>query len=341
MSDHDSQAAERRIIVVSDLHIMDNVPADEQSCAWEGCDIFDSAAELGDLIEWLDMTHAAESKADLELVLNGDSFDFLAEEPFNAPTCDPELAARRMETAMEFAPQVCSALDTFLDSHKLTVIVGDRDKEITLPSVQLRFIDALGAREDAVRFISDTEPYRVGRLWIEHGHSHDPWRIIDRNGVRILRIMLRRDERVRLRGSDLRRLTVLLKGQVADNEWAETREDVYQVAAGKLLSRQDVDLVVLGHSHRALRMDLPGGTYLNTGTWVRRPQVPQECPACTESALERLGECIDGLLDGTFDDWIVPQLNYADIRLTENGEVKSARLCEFDKSLGGTHRLSQ
>lgn len=32
---------------------------------------------------------------------------------------------------------------------------------------------------------------------------------------------------------------------------------------------EGVQLVVMGHSHRPLRLDLPGGTYINLGTWLR------------------------------------------------------------------------
>jgi UDP-2,3-diacylglucosamine pyrophosphatase LpxH len=341
MSSGTPRATERRIIIVSDLHIIGDAPVDDQCHVWDGSDVFDSASELAGLIDWLDMTHAEESEADLELVLNGDSFDFPAEEPSNPLSGDPELAARRIEAAMDRVPQVCGALDRFLDSHKLTVIVGDRDTEMAVPRVRSRFVEVLGAREDAIRFVSDSEPCRIGRLWVEHGHGYDPWSIIDENGVKILRIMQCRDEHVQLTGSDLRRLCALLKGQVAGSRSTEAREDVYQVAAGKLLDREDVDLVVFGHTHQALRASLPGGVYMNTGTWARRLRVSEECLAGTESAMEKFGACIDSLLDGTFDDWISPQLHYADIRLTKSGEVESARLCKFKDSVGGADRSSQ
>jgi len=326
-------ATDKRVIVVSDLHILGDAVADGRSHVWRGPDIFDSACELAWLIDCLDTAQDGGAGTDLDLVLNGDSFDFPAGESADALIGDPQLAAVRIEAALNRVPQVCGALSRFLDSHRLTVMAGDRDTQMVLPAAGSRFVDVLGAREDAVRFLPDSEPCRIGRLWIEHGHAYDPWSIIDENGVKILRVMQRRDEGMQLTGSDLRRLCILLKGLVTGSHSTEAHEDVYHAAAGRLLGRQDVDVVVFGHTHRALQVSLPGGVYMNTGTWARRPRVLEECLDDADDAMEKFGTWIESLLNGQFDGWVCPQLTYADIRLSRTGEVESACFCEFRESI--------
>lgn len=331
---------DKRVIVVSDLHIIGDAPEDCQCHAWDGYDVFRSASELADLIDWLDATYDSGTGADLELVLNGDSFDFPADMPSDSLAGDPGLARRRMEAAMDRVPEVCGALDRFLDSHRLTVIIGDRDTEMALPNVYSRFVEMLGAREGSVRFVPDGESCRIGRLWIEHGHKYDPWRIINGTGVKILQMVQRRGIDAPLTASDVERLSMLLAGRVGNSRRTEDFVDAYQIAAERLLSEHDIDLVVFGHTHQTLRAIFPNGRYMNTGTWTRKLEVPEECLADIDGAVEQLGACIEGILNGTFDRWVPPQLTYADIRLSEDGKVEAARLCEFVDGAGGIDWLS-
>lgn len=53
-----------------------------------------------------------------------------------------------------------------------------------------------------------------------------------------------------------------------DGERPGESDGLYAFAERKIV-QEGFDLVVMGHSHRPRRADLPGGTYINLGTWLR------------------------------------------------------------------------
>lgn len=52
-----------------------------------------------------------------------------------------------------------------------------------------------------------------------------------------------------------------------DGEKPGESDGLYAFAEKKIM-QEGFDLVVMGHSHRPRRVDLPGGTYINLGTWL-------------------------------------------------------------------------
>jgi len=111
------------------------------------------------------------------------------------------------------------------------------------------------------------ESHRAGSndfaVYFIHGHQFDP-------------LLLRARPAARMATWFSGRVRALGLGPLAD--WLE-HQDVhlkhqrfsgangpYAAAASRLLYEQSVDVVVMGHTHVAARVDLPTGTYLNTGT---------------------------------------------------------------------------
>ena len=132
--------------------------------------------------------------APLELIVNGDLFDFVQTPPFQGsdlesassddiPLCFTEDQSLTKLCAIADAhPQIFSALRTFLDTHAdntLVVLPGNHDADFFWPSVQTHFSNLLGSQNlSAGRLRVHLEPvYRPSRcsgIWIEHGHQHDP-----------------------------------------------------------------------------------------------------------------------------------------------------------------------
>jgi hypothetical protein len=436
-------ATEKRVIVVSDLHIGGAPTASSRHPFEDSRQIFHSASKLAAFLDGVDAACAAPSGADLELILNGDTIDFSAEGLFGPGVADAHRAVARMEAALDRVPEVCGALDRFLDAHCLTIIAGDRDVELSLPEVCSRLVDILGARKNAMRFVHAGGTCRRGRLLVEHGHRYDPWNIpgpgdpdvwqatpgpgaqvdhariphgvagpspvanvicllaerlgfvnllkpadatvalllhvlrpevgvflrpggpggraaarddVTRFAQRLTRAERRllqgeidqlfaldkeasepsgslleslaaQDPPPRLASNDLEKLRVLLKTRLCGGRSAG--RDVYQVAAENLLRDEGTDLVVFGHTHRALRVGFAGGTYMNTGTWTHQLDLPETCRTGTARAAAEFRAYIRSLLNGTFENCTSAQLTYADIRLSADGAVDAADLREF------------
>ncbi|MFL5280363.1 MAG: hypothetical protein ACJ8AW_05060, partial [Rhodopila sp.] len=137
----------------------------------------------------------------IELVINGDMIDFLAEEPFAA------FSATDAVTKLERAVQLCdenahddervfAALRRFVGlGHKLTIILGNHDIELSLPPVRRALMRILtDDRPARLEFVFDGEAYAVGDVLIEHGNRYDGWNAVKYGELRALRSALSRNE---------------------------------------------------------------------------------------------------------------------------------------------------
>lgn len=163
-----------RLFVVSDLHLGGNPPMMGRQ-------------------DWLEsfidgLPNRLVSDEVLELVIAGDFVDFLAIPPYSDFTSAPREAVDKLETVTRaqspFAP-VFNALGRHVArGHRLTVLVGNHDVELALPSVQEALLKRIEATPHDVLFVDDGRAYRVGRALIEHGNAYDGANANDWDGLR-------------------------------------------------------------------------------------------------------------------------------------------------------------
>lgn len=169
-----------KLYAVSDLHI-GGVP---------GMRAFREANALAWLIQ-----HIANDQpsARVALLLNGDVFDFLADDNAKPFAFDADRMVRSLAADAEFAP-IFQALRGFIavPTRTLIVNIGNHDIELALPSVQHAFVDVIGASTppavERVRFEATGRgwPCKVaGRSVLAvHGNASDSWNALDLRGLR-------------------------------------------------------------------------------------------------------------------------------------------------------------
>jgi len=181
----------RSVYVISDLHLGGDypVPREPGKRGFRLCTRADAVAQFID-----NLTEKFEQHGPSELVLNGDTVDFLAEHdekphtwsPF---TRDPCRAAAKLEAIVQRDQAVFDAIKRFLDKGgRLVVLLGNHDIELSLPAVRAAFRRALGVKAGHdFEFLYDGEAYIVGDALIEHGNRYDAWNQIDYDSLRHIR----------------------------------------------------------------------------------------------------------------------------------------------------------
>jgi UDP-2,3-diacylglucosamine pyrophosphatase LpxH len=181
----------RSIYVISDLHLGGEypVPPEPGKRGFRLCTRADAVAQF---IDSLTQNFAHEGPS--ELVLNGDTVDFLAEgdekpntwSPF---TGDPSRAVAKFEAIVKRDLMVFQSLERFLSKGgRLVVLLGNHDIELSLPAVRVAFRRALGVKAGHdFEFLYDGEAYIVGDALIEHGNRYDAWNQIDYDALRRVR----------------------------------------------------------------------------------------------------------------------------------------------------------
>lgn len=166
-------------LVVSDLH-MGSGHRQGQLNPWES---FSEDARFQELLHYY--STGAYASAEVELILNGDIFDFLhvaTQQGFTIAVTE-SLAIEKMRACMEGHPEVMAALATFIAMpHKrITVIPGNHDFEWVFPGVQEAFCRRLVGRATDPRFkvICDRATYEFDGIQVQHGqqlelaHNHN------------------------------------------------------------------------------------------------------------------------------------------------------------------------
>jgi UDP-2,3-diacylglucosamine pyrophosphatase LpxH len=185
----------RHVFVISDLHVGGRPdPRPDEPEAPLGTQINRSVRALTAFIRWLVAQHDAVHDGELELVVNGDVVDFLAEDQLGAAlwTADEGQAILKLELAVERSRGGATAgvfeamAELLAAGHRLTLLLGNHDVELALPKVRERLHRLLTGGDDRrlLRFLYDNEAYTVGRLLVEHGNRYDRWNMIDHNGLR-------------------------------------------------------------------------------------------------------------------------------------------------------------
>lgn len=194
----------RTVYVISDLHLGGST--DFQMCPPE------NRARLANFIRNLGVQESRQGRAqDVELVIAGDFVDFLAEETidddgvsrFSAFTKDLEHARTKFRQLLKHVDgdrdkevQVFAAIRCFCArGHRLSVLLGNHDLELSLPLVREELVRALSDDKPArLQFLYDGEILSIGDLRIDHGNRADGWNQIFHDDLRRFRSAATRGE---------------------------------------------------------------------------------------------------------------------------------------------------
>lgn len=158
----------RTLYVISDLHL-------------GGAATFRMMTHVDVLARFIDTIANAHAPGTCELVINGDFVDFLAHDhgppqrwkPFlydeaQARACFDAIAAGEDAAVFDALARLLAR------GQRLTILLGNHDIELALPSVRAALRARLGVADtQALRFVHDGEAYVVGDVLIEHGNRYD------------------------------------------------------------------------------------------------------------------------------------------------------------------------
>jgi len=160
-------------VIVSDLHLAD------------GNLIFDSFTEASQsAFEGLLAAAGAAGPLgradDVELIINGDGFDFLATPPYDTgETIDIATALEKMQLIAAAHQSFFEALHAFLSlpGRRVTIIAGNHDIELRFAEIRAFITRAIGVESgDARLSFCPTRFYRpLPDIYIEHGNQYDFW----------------------------------------------------------------------------------------------------------------------------------------------------------------------
>lgn len=186
--------ATTRTFVISDLHLGGRPPSEPEGPAFQLCS---SYRELADFIRWASTQSCGGA---LELVINGDFVDFLAEDSLGAKPWDAseENVIAKLDLIVERTRVdgrgPFDALREFSSaSRRIVILLGNHDVELSLPKVRNHLLSLLTSDSGhAPTFIFDGEAYRTGSTLIEHGNRYDDWNVVDHSALREARSVLSR-----------------------------------------------------------------------------------------------------------------------------------------------------
>lgn len=156
--------------VISDLHIADGHTildgfSERQQSALEG--LLSAAQKTGPL----------GNVEDVELIINGDCFDFLAVSPYKTDgLADSSTAMEKLEKMIVAHRPFFAALKDFvaLPGRHVTFIAGNHDVELAFEEVREQIRQAIGTAS-GINFCLSRFYRPLPGVWIEHGHHYDFW----------------------------------------------------------------------------------------------------------------------------------------------------------------------
>ncbi len=178
------------LFVISDLHLGGAVAGADtpsfQMCSPVG------RARLAEFIRYVAALKSEVCK--IELLINGDFVDFLAEAPFEAFTDSDQAAEIKLTSIMNNNADVFDALRDFVTSgNRLTIALGNHDIELSLPGPRAALSERLGA--GPVELVYDNQALSRGPVLIEHGNRYDSWNAVEHSRLREVRSCISRNER--------------------------------------------------------------------------------------------------------------------------------------------------
>lgn len=163
-------------LIVSDLHLADGTSildcfGDRQQATFEGL-LAATSSQSNSL-----------NQSNVELIINGDCFDFLVTTPYNSnKTIDAATAVQKIDRIIAAHRPFFSVLCRFIahPGRRLTFITGNHDLELCFAEVRQRITRAItedeqGSEDERIYFCP-TRFYRpVPTVYIEHGNNYDFW----------------------------------------------------------------------------------------------------------------------------------------------------------------------
>lgn len=160
------------ILVISDLHLAG------------GDHVFDGFSEesqsaLEGLLAAANPRGPLGRAGRVELVINGDCFDFLATSPFEKQTTiDASVALEKMRLIAAAHPAFFETLRGFLahDGHRITFTTGNHDIELRFAEIRAFIAQAIGCEDDQrLAFCPERFYQPLPDIYIEHGNQFDFW----------------------------------------------------------------------------------------------------------------------------------------------------------------------
>ncbi len=177
-------------VILSDIHLADAEVPDPKRPLWKAFKRREHFvdADMTRLLNWVQ----ADATEPMELVLNGDIFDFDAVCKLPSPPPSPIHWLQRLrglgsEEWMSLFKMECIVADhqAWFDTlgafvragNRLVFVIGNHDLEMYWPAVQTRIRAALGLEEAAQVRVSFCDWFYVsgGDTYISHGHQYEPY----------------------------------------------------------------------------------------------------------------------------------------------------------------------
>jgi len=194
----------RHVYIISDLHIGGTYP-DPKATVWERRRGFRMMTRVEELAKFIRLLAALPDSPPVELIINGDFIDFLAEEKGagtdeidadEAPTWSA-FRAGKGEALAAFREVVkrdrilFAALGELLGKGKrLTILLGNHDIELCLPDVQAELIAELSPGD--LHLVCDGQALDLGEVLVDHGNVFDPANVVDHDRLRVVRALYSR-----------------------------------------------------------------------------------------------------------------------------------------------------
>ena len=188
--------ARHHTFVISDVHLADAEPEDPKKPLWRRYKLAQHFPDLA-LARFLEHAEALAGGAPIELVLNGDIFDFdvILATPSRAEAAALGFKVTFLERRRGLGSEEAKSLWKFrrilaahqglmgdlrafvMRGHRIVLVIGNHDMEMHWPSVQRLFLDGLGLPpEDADRAHVTPWFYRSGDdTLVTHGNQLDPY----------------------------------------------------------------------------------------------------------------------------------------------------------------------
>ena len=169
----------KRTLVVSDLHLANGHPildgfGQKQQVAFE--ELLRATEPGGSL----GGPGGIDSIDDIELVINGDCFDFLTTPPYLSDgITTPSITCEKITAIVAHHGAFFESLRHFLDvpGRHVTIIPGNHDIELVFPAAQARICEAICGHERAanITFSKARFYHPTPDVYIEHGNHYDFW----------------------------------------------------------------------------------------------------------------------------------------------------------------------
>ncbi|MCB0391155.1 MAG: metallophosphoesterase [Bdellovibrionales bacterium] len=181
----------RYTAIISDLHLTEEEPVNLEYPLWKKYKTreFFFDRDFAEFLKTIEMKAQGEK---IELILNGDIFDF---DSVSSIPNDPPFRISWLESKRGLHPQEeksiykfhrihdghrewFMALSNFLrKGHRVVFVIGNHDLELHFPKVQQALIESLGINKEEKERVKFTEWFYISNqdTLVEHGNQYDPY----------------------------------------------------------------------------------------------------------------------------------------------------------------------